>query len=92
MEAPPSSDRGWGVGAGQLRLQGAEGGASSLLCQDASLSECHMDIDHSSSAIFDDMERVGPGRASWLVFGEPTVLVAEAALSLLPSLADWVTS
>lgn len=52
-----------------------------------------MDIDHSSSAIFDDMEKtdfsVGPGRASWLVFGEPIVLVAEAAL--VPSFPPWQT-
>lgn len=52
-----------------------------------------MDIDHSSSAIFDDMEKtdfsVGPGRASWLVSGEPIVLVAEAAL--VPSFPPWQT-
>lgn len=48
-----------------------------------------MDIDPSSNAIFDDMEKtdfsVGPGGASWLVFGEPT----EAAL--VPSFRPWHT-
>lgn len=50
-----------------------------------------MDIDHSSSVIFDDMEKadfsVGPGQASWLVFGKPIVLVMWQRLPwVLPSL------
>ncbi|KAL7979597.1 hypothetical protein Chor_004755 [Crotalus horridus] len=66
-------------------------GGHGLKLEDAGLSECHMDIDHSSSVIFDDMEKadfsVGPGRASWPVFGKPVVPVMWQRLPwVLPSL------